>query len=196
VFRSSELSPTRGRGRTRASVPFTAQLVCPPGTLRQSMSTPAVKYAFAWPIGRNSNRASVSRARRRGVSRSSRTLGAGCDGRWRAPDESALCGRLNHVVLIPRRWNQVGRMISADDGDKKPGSPGRARHRPLKPTRRECRLNPSLPVVTTLVCSSFFAREAAGAAGTRHSLRPPFSEGCFLQDPGDGIAAAGMRRCA
>jgi len=30
-------------------------------------------------------------------------------------------------------------------------------------------------VVTTLVCFVFFAREAAGALGTRHSLRPLFS---------------------
>jgi hypothetical protein len=33
------------------------------------------------------------------------------------------------------------------------------------------------PVVTTLVCFLFFAREAAGAAGTRLSLRPLFFEG-------------------
>ncbi len=31
-------------------------------------------------------------------------------------------------------------------------SPGRARNKPLKPLRGECRLNPSGPVVTTLVC--------------------------------------------
>jgi hypothetical protein len=31
------------------------------------------------------------------------------------------------------------------------------------------------PVVTTLVCFFHFAREAMGAAGTRHFLRPLFS---------------------
>jgi hypothetical protein len=31
------------------------------------------------------------------------------------------------------------------------------------------------PVVTTLVCFIYFAREAAGATGTRLSLRPLFS---------------------
>src|SRR5713226_7984663 len=37
-------------------------------------------------------------------------------------------------------------------------------------------VDPSEPVVTTLVCLNLnFAREAAGAAGTRHSLRPLFS---------------------
>src|SRR6266851_4637808 len=56
-------------------------------------------------------------------------------------------------------------------------SPGRARNKPLKPLRGECRVNPSEPVVTTLVCHFTFAREAAGAAGTRHSLRPLFIEG-------------------
>src|SRR5258706_2653647 len=37
-----------------------------------------------------------------------------------------------------------------------------------------------VPVVTTLVCSLHFAREAVGAAGTRHSLRPLFIEGHCL----------------
>jgi len=36
----------------------------------------------------------------------------------------------------------------ASDGGKKAWSPGRARRKPLKPSRRECRLNPSGPVVT------------------------------------------------
>ena len=33
---------------------------------------------------------------------------------------------------------------------------------------------PAEPVATTLVCYLHFAHEAAGAAGTRHSLRPPY----------------------
>jgi hypothetical protein len=36
------------------------------------------------------------------------------------------------------------------------------------------------PVVTTLVCFITFPREAAGATGTRHSLRPLFFEGHCL----------------
>ena len=53
-----------------------------------------------------------SRTHKRGVSRSSRTLGAGCDGRkvskrdLRA-DERCLCGRRSRMVLAPRRWRQV-----------------------------------------------------------------------------------------
>jgi hypothetical protein len=42
-------------------------------------------------------------------------------------------------------------------------------------------VDPSEPVVTTLVCLNLpFAREAVGAAGTRHSLRPLFTEGHCL----------------
>ena len=62
-----------------------------------------------------------------------------------------------------------------NDGGKRARSPGRARRKPLKPSRGESRLIPSEPVVTMLVCFSTFAREAAGAVGTRLSLRPLFS---------------------
>ncbi len=54
--------------------------------------------------------------------------------------------------------------IVACDGGKKARSPGRARRKPLKPLRRECRVNPAATAVTTLVCFFIFAREAAGAA--------------------------------
>jgi hypothetical protein len=37
---------------------------------------------------------------------------------------------------------------------------------------RECRVIPVELAVTTLVCFFTFAREAAGAIGTRHSPRP------------------------
>src|SRR3979490_3239865 len=53
-------------------------------------------------------------------------------------------------------------------------SPGRARYKLLKPLRGECRVGSGVTVVTTLVCLFYFAREAAGALGTRHSLRPLF----------------------
>jgi hypothetical protein len=43
----------------------------------------------------------------RGVSRSSRTLGAGCGGRGGALDEWRQSGRRSRVVLTPRRWRQV-----------------------------------------------------------------------------------------
>src|SRR5881394_2914820 len=73
---------------------------------------------------------------------------------------------------MPRRWHQVGGSISAGDGGKQARSPGRARRKPLKPLRGECR---AAPVNLYLVCYFIFARETAGAARTRHSLRPLFS---------------------
>jgi hypothetical protein len=66
---------------------------------------------------------------------------------------------------------------SANDGGKKARSPGRARNKPLKPLRRKRREAPGEPVANTLVCTTHFAHEAAGAAGTRRFLRPLFSEG-------------------
>jgi hypothetical protein len=62
---------------------------------------------------------------------------------------------------------------SADDGDKTNSSPGRARHKPLKPFA--CGNAGFL----RWTCGDYarvlfhFAREAAGALGTRHSPRPP-----------------------
>src|SRR5260370_42549772 len=72
-------------------------------------------------------------------------------------------------------------------------SPGRARYKLLKPLRGECRVYSGVTVVTTLVCFSYFAREAAGALGTRHSLRPRFGpkDSCTTRTH----RAAGMRNC-
>src|ERR1700738_5256614 len=52
------------------------------------------------------------------------------------------------VVLTPRRWCQVGGSNSADDGGKRARSPGRARRKPLKPLRGECRAFSGVTVVT------------------------------------------------
>jgi tripartite-type tricarboxylate transporter receptor subunit TctC len=46
----------------------------------------------------------------------------------------------------------------------------------VKPLRGECRVISGVTVVTMLVCFFHFAREAAGALGARHSLRPLNSE--------------------
>jgi hypothetical protein len=82
------------------------------------------------------------------------------------------CGRRSRVVLTPRRRRQVGGVSSADDGDKKARSPGRARRKPLKPLRAGMPGNSGATVVTTLVCFLHFAHEATGALGARHSPRP------------------------
>src|SRR6266852_7116137 len=66
--------------------------------------------------------------------------------------------------------------LSADDGGKRARSPGRARHKPLKPLRAGMPgvLVYSLLLVCVLPIQS--AHEAAGAAGTRHSPRPQGGE--------------------
>jgi hypothetical protein len=45
-------------------------------------------------------------------------------------DEQRGCGRRSRVVLMPRRWHQVGGSDSINDGGKEARSPGRARYKP------------------------------------------------------------------
>jgi hypothetical protein len=52
-------------------------------------------------------------------------------------------GRQSRVVLTPQRWRQVGESNFTGDGGKKARSPGRARRKPLKPLRGECRVFPA-----------------------------------------------------
>jgi hypothetical protein len=61
-----------------------------------------------------------------------------------------------------------------------------------KPSRRECRSVFGEPVVIMLVCFHHFAREAMGAASTRHSLRPLSSRAVRSNSSG-AICAAGMQ---
>jgi hypothetical protein len=72
---------------------------------------------------------------------------------------------------------------SAGDGGKRARSPGRARHKPLKPLRAGM---PGVPVYSLLLVCFLplpSAREAAGAAGIRHSPRPPWARD-FMHDSG------------
>jgi hypothetical protein len=64
---------------------------------------------------------------------------------------------------------------------KEPGHRGEHVYKPLKPLRREMPGVSGEPVVTTLVRYFTFAREAAGALGTRLSLRPLISQGQEFQ---------------
>ena len=106
-------------------------------------------------------------------------------------------GRRSRVVLTHQCWRQVSRRRSrlnrvrsaipnsrSDGGTVWP--PGRARRNPLKPLCRESRIVSAKPVVTTVVCIlQSFAHGAAGAAGTRLSLRPLYSEATrFMHHPG------------
>src|SRR6266849_3513095 len=97
-------------------------------------------------------------------------------------DERCCCGRQNRVVLTPRRWRQVrgvasarpglDKTISADDGGKRARSPGRARHKLLKPLRAGMPGDSGVLVVARVRSTITSAHEATGAAGTRRSPRP------------------------
>ena len=76
------------------------------------------------------------------------------------------------MVLTPRRWRQVGGSHSADDGDNKARSPGRARRKPLKPLRAGMPGESGEPRGDYARMLFYFACEAAGASSTRHSPRP------------------------
>src|SRR4030081_3522930 len=90
-----------------------------------------------------------------------------------AADDRRICGRRSRVVLAPRRWRQVGGVISAGDGGKQARSPGRARRKPLKPLRAGMPGVSGATVVTN-ARAFYTTRAAAGALGARHSPRPLF----------------------
>ena len=114
----------------------------------------------------------VPRPEQRGVSRSSRTLGAGCGGRFQCERRThGESGRRSRSVLIPRCWYPVQRASVVTHGDKKPVS-GETTKETVKTIRvRECRVIRRVPAVTNSRVF-YFTREAAGATGTRHSPRP------------------------
>src|SRR5713226_8368422 len=90
------------------------------------------------------------------------------------PDAPTLASSLRRRV--PAQPGQTCRQ-SASDGGKQARSPGRARRKPLKPLRREGRVSRRTLGDYARVLHLNFAREAAGASGTRLSLRPLSSEG-------------------
>jgi hypothetical protein len=67
-----------------------------------------------------------------------------------------------------------------------------ARYKPLKANAQGRPDQFGEPVVTMLVCFHHFAREAMGAASTRHSLRPLLSRAVRSNSSG-AICAAGMQ---
>ena len=116
-----------------------------------------------------------SRARTRGVSRSSRTLDAGSGGRFGASRRTALtrtaksCGP--DIPTLISSGRQCLR-IAACDGDNKPGSPGRSRRKPLKPLRGESRMIRQY-LWWTNSCAFFTCTRGYGCVPrTRLSLRP------------------------
>jgi hypothetical protein len=114
-----------------------------------------------------------SRLTQRGASRSSRTLSAGCGGR---DGVAALVRRRttpartqNRVVLTPRRWCQVGEMISLTMGARQPGPQGE-HDISVKAIVQGMPDDPAEPVVPA--ASFSYCWRAMGEVFTRHSLRP------------------------
>jgi hypothetical protein len=109
------------------------------------------------------------------ASRSSRNVGAGCDGTLAASGDLHQTKRgsvrRNRVVLAPRPWRQVGGKCPAGDGGKRGRSPGRA---PIsrktiargKPGCLGCTCQ------TRVLSFATLAHGAAGASSARLSLRP------------------------
>jgi hypothetical protein len=105
-----------------------------------------------------------------------------------APCEGS-CGRQKRVVLAPVAGVKLMEIVGPDrvsidrqsvsDGGKTNSSPGRARHKPLKPLRREGRV-----FRRTCGLSCAFLRMTAGAEGTRLSLHPPLSRGIAINNLG------------
>src|ERR1700722_13837272 len=101
-----------------------------------------------------------------------------------AQDERRCSVRQKRVVLTPQ-WSasslaEVSRaqpggqnLDPRGDGVKQARSPGRARHKPQSPLRRGCWLPPLSPYARARIHSPI-AHETAGAACTRHPLRPLF----------------------
>ncbi len=86
-------------------------------------------------------------------------------------DERGFGGRRSRVVLTPRCWRQVVWSDPHGDGGNKAGRRGeRAISR--KPLRREGRMLSAEPVCSCACSYAHIARETAGAARTRSSLRP------------------------
>jgi hypothetical protein len=112
------------------------------------------------------------------------------------------CVRRSRVVLTPRRWRQVrerrcrplARHVRtlANDGGKKARSPGRARRKPLKPLRRECRLVSGEPVVTNS-CAFSFRTRGCGCIGHPAFPAPSFLSRVTSMHSSDANCVAGMR---
>jgi hypothetical protein len=85
-----------------------------------------------------------------------------------------------------RCWCQVCGRFPAADGDKTNSLTGESTKYAVKPLRRGCRSVLRCPVCSCAPMCSFLAHEIAGAARTRHSLRPLFSR----RDNEFGIARA------
>ena len=157
-----------------------------------SVQSSAQKY-FALPVGQIISISSRRPASdKRGASRSSRVLGAGCDGRRHVEKTNDLrrtaksCGPDISTLMSSRQRNLPAMVAKTPDhqGDHEGNRKTIAWGMP------ECF---GLPVVTTLVCFFTFAYEAAGAAKHPAFPAPSPVERVLLNDSG-AFCVAGMRR--
>ena len=116
---------------------------------------------------------------RRGVGHRHHTLGWDAVDAWvqaRVDVQTTDRVRRSRVVLAPRCWRQACGKLSASDGDNKPAHRGEheVSRKAIAQGMSECFRS---PVCSCAPNAQFLAHETAGAACTRHSLRPLFREG-------------------
>ena len=113
--------------------------------------------------------------------------------RWHQLTSDVRRGRRNRVVPMPRRWQQVCRLMNRQATEaNKPGTPGRSRIS-RKPSRRECRLI-WLPCCCLRAQSALsFARKARGCGLHPAFPAPSRFRGRPLNQSSDTFRAAGMR---
>src|ERR1700730_9408785 len=139
---------------------------------------PFAKKYFPCAVGQITSTSFRRPAPERGAyAQSPRTLGAGCDGRVgvarRAiPMRTAKSCGPDAPTLASSWWKQFRRRR----WQKSPVT-GESTKETVKTIAQGMPDCFGEPVVITLVCFLTFAREAAGATGTRHSLRPLSIEG-------------------
>src|SRR5207248_10060839 len=107
-----------------------------------------------------------------------------------------VCGssvRRSRVVLTPRCWRQAGGKCPAGDGGKRAVRRGELEvsRKAIAQGRPECS---RCPVCSCAFLFAQIARETAGAASTRSSLRPHKEEGKRTCKP-RAISAARTRNC-
>ena len=144
-------------------------MICPTGKSARSCPAPVAKiYRFAFDPKHLYKPRRLAPSQR-GVSWSSRNVGAGCDGRRRYRRRTIPMRTAKPCGPGARRWRQVCGECPQATVANKPDHRGE-RGISRKPLRRECPGASAEPVCS---CAPFsFAYETAGAARTRHSLRP------------------------
>src|SRR5215207_10836001 len=132
------------------------------------MSSPGIKNISLFPK-RKSGHCSVVLAHTRGVSRSSRCVGQGCDGR---SGVSAICFRADETPERTakscgpdtRCWCQAGGKYPAVDGDKTNSLTGESTKYAVKPLRRGCRSVSAALYARVRLCAIFSTRDRGCSA--------------------------------